>query len=258
MIEPMFFDPDKPPSSALDLALGAYYNEFLEYWEQQNVRGAGELSGFQRARAAVLIRLAAALPESLHSLLVGERAHGVLQDFVSEAGAPIAGTKRDAVTLARVATLFPVTRQAVQLEVAYQAVGDLLHTAEDRVFTLLELLADRELSSRAGQYLDRATRLYLWGFDPECIAFSGAVLEAALKERIPDNEKRRIQRAVELGLFSADQADAANRLREERNHVLHQDPQLQITAEQAIRSLASLLDALFPAADSGEVIIRIP
>jgi hypothetical protein len=249
MIEPMFFDPEKQPSSALDLALGVYYNEFLEYWEQQNVRGVGDLNEFERARAAVFIRLAAALPDSIHSLLVGERASSVLRDFVSETGEPIADTHRDLVILARVATHFRVTRQAVQLEVGYQAVGTLLPTAEQRVFTLLELLAERELSSRAGQYLDRATRLFLWGFDPECVAFSGAVLEAALKERIPDNAKRRIQRAVEIGLFSIEQAGLANELREQRNHVLHNDPQVQMTAERAIRTLANLLDALYPTAD---------
>jgi hypothetical protein len=250
MTDPMFFDPEKQPSSALDLALGAYYNEFLEYWEQQNVRGAGELNHFQRARAAVFIRLAAALPESLHSLLVGDSARSVLQDFVTEEGAPIVKTYQESVILARIATLFPVTRQAVQLEIAFQAIGDVLPKAEQRVFTLLELLAERELSSRAGRYLDRATRLFLWGFDPECVAFSGAVLEAALKERIPDNAKRRIQRAVELGLFTPEQAKLADELRSQRNNVLHEDPTITLTAEKAIRSLAGLLDVLYPVAES--------
>lgn len=246
MLEPMFFDPERPPTFGLDLALGAYYNEFLEYWEQQNVQDGGELSDKERARAATWIRIADALPESLHSLAVGERTAAALKAFVTEAGEPVATTQAEQVFLARVAPHIPVVRQAVQLGVAYEAVGTLLSVAQERVFTLLDLIAERKLSARATQYLDRATRLFLWGFDPESVAFSGAVLEAALKERVGQSDKRLIQSAIALGLFTPEQGERANALREERNHVVHQSPEARMDPEQAIRTLAELLDALFP------------
>src|SRR5215217_6298867 len=110
-MDAMFFDPEKPPSAGLDFALNIYYNELLNYWEQQNVSGMGELTEHERARAGVLIRLAEALPESLHALVVGERARAVLQDLVTETGERIAVTPADEVILARVATWLPATRQ---------------------------------------------------------------------------------------------------------------------------------------------------
>jgi hypothetical protein len=242
----MLFEPDTTPSYELDTIVGAYYNEFLNYWEQQNVSGSGELSDHERAQTRVFIKFAEALPESLHALLVGERATAVIRQLVTNDGERIAANKVDELTLARVVMMMPAARQAMQIELASHAVSVLLKTAEQRIFILVDLLGERPLSERAAAYLDRATRLFLWGFDAECIAFAGAVIEAALDERLPPGYKPPIQRAREMKIFTPAQALRADALRRERNVLMHDGSHAQSTPEEVMRVLAELLNALFP------------
>jgi len=152
-----------------------------------------------------------------------------------------------------------------------------LPAAEKRATQLVTLIASRRLSDRALAYLDRATRLHLWGFDPECAIMCRSVLEAALVARLSDlleldeppppleqllvlagrnnllpgyevtANNRRGWRARKGSLL----ADA-DRIRWIGNQLVHDLPQLTASsgdvdgAASAVEKLTRVLDHLFP------------
>lgn len=138
-----------------------------------------------------------------------------------------------------------------------------------RTYQLLLVTAmEQQISPIAAWYLERAARLLLYGLEIECIAMCRAVLESALRYRIPDAEleregvKRlgkdfdlagRIIGAKRLRYFDRAMADRATKIRKTGNDVLHpSDPEKfdHITsrpeATQRVADLARLLRCLYP------------
>jgi hypothetical protein len=170
----------------------------------------------------------------------------------------------------------PIVRDCLAISLALEAVDTLLPTAEDRVAELVALIASRTMSSRASAYLERATTLHLWGFDPECVIMCRSVLDAALSSRLatlvaqdepPPNLDRLIALAGAEGILPGYQP-AANRrgwsarkgsliedaehIRLAGNRLLHELPHLTVAPKAltdsatAVRTLARVLDQLFP------------
>lgn len=73
----------------------------------------------------------------------------------------------------------PQIRDQVSLTLAKEAL-DQLGKSTDRALRLVSLIQGKGLSERASQYVYRAARLYVWGFEPECAIMCRSALEAAL------------------------------------------------------------------------------
>ncbi len=142
-----------------------------------------------------------------------------------------------------------------------QATDGLLRGAESRASLLVSLLAYRQLSARAAAFLDRATRLYLWGFEPEAVVMCASVLEAAYETRFSAEEMFRLQvtkkgleyqpheyeqAAIGAHVFSLSDKRIAERIRRARNDTLHNVPNVALDAAKALNATAGLLTKLFP------------
>jgi CRP-like cAMP-binding protein len=79
----------------------------------------------------------------------------------------------------------PIVQDRIGLDLATDAVHQ-LHGATDRALKLLGIIHDQGLSGRAAEFISRATRLYIWGFEPESIIMCRAALEGALLLRLED------------------------------------------------------------------------
>lgn len=138
----------------------------------------------------------------------------------------------------------------------------LLAGAEERAATLIELVANRNLSERAAAFLDRATRLYLWGFEPESVVMCASVLEAAYEQRFSSQELFALQirktgrhfepfqyeqAALASKVFTPQEKKLAYLIRTARNDTLHNAPNVALGADQAINGTATLLGKLYPA-----------
>lgn len=150
--------------------------------------------------------------------------------------------------------------------------------AKDRhlVYQALFIAANESaISPIAAWYLERAARLLLYGLDVECVAMCRAVLDAALKYKIadedldrvkvdrrgwnPDRKEKdfdlagRILGAKRLGIFSSDEMKRANTIRLDGNEVLHPDDaerfdrvKRDLNARGRVLDLSALLRKLFP------------
>ena len=261
----MYYDPDEgfSASSWLATIANAIYNEYLDYWEQQNLDSSSELSEDQRHRVGLLIKLTAALKPCMHSLSLDPPVIEGIREFMAQLG--LRDVDEDfAGRVLHAVRSNPIVHHGLQIELASEAADNLLAGAENRFGVLLGLIASRTLSRRAAAYLDRATRLYLWGFEPEAIIMCAAVLEAAYPERFSladmvrlgvrknrdDSELRPHEyefAAFSDGVYSKAQRDLAGTIRRARNFVAHTVPVEQLTAQKAIVGTAELLSCLFPA-----------
>jgi len=87
--------------------------------------------------------------------------------------------------------------------------------ASARSCEALDCLVRFQIGSRTAGFLSRLAELYIWGFDSSVYVVDRSVLEAALRERIPDDRVRQLinrgnQRQFVLGL--TEHIDAAFRL----------------------------------------------
>lgn len=263
----MTYDPEEDWSAAS--WLGAFadtlYNEYLDYWELQNVPADSSLSDRQREHFRRMYAIAQSLTPCLYSLNVSPEIVAKVRDFMVQIGVSrdeAEGT--DAVFATRILHAIrahPIIRDGVRLTLASVAADTLLAGAEERASALLALTAVRHLSPRASAFLDRATQLFLWGFEPETVVMCAAVLEAAYETRFPPELMIRLQvpktgreyqaheyerAALAAGIFGKSDRDLAAKIRLARNDTLHNAPNVALDARGALQSTASLLSALFP------------
>jgi hypothetical protein len=140
--------------------------------------------------------------------------------------------------------------------------------------------AAHRLSPMASKYLQRATRLHLWGFEPEAVIMCRSVLEAALVARLsavikldePPPQLEVLSRTAGQLKLLPGYMEASNRrgwkavrdsplwdaerIRWTSNHLLHEVPELDPDVDglpdsaTAVKTLAALLDRLYPAEEA--------
>lgn len=276
------YDPDHPEemSGRLGLEVATYWRQYLEYWEiQENVEDPRHDEAARRLHRK-LDAIGGAVRKLLHTLSPDAGAMVAIRDFVdvSEAEDPLEA----AAEVIRLVQDTPIVRDSIRIALGFEAAEELLPRAESRISDLLTLVAARSVSPRAASFLDRATRLYLWGFDPECVIMCRAVLEAALTSRLAgdvdvddaapnlDNLLRIAGgRKVLAGFERADNRKGwrakkgsplwrAERLKWAGNEILHQRPEVAGSratdikdAREAVRELAWVLSELFPNGSEG-------
>lgn len=159
---------------------------------------------------------------------------------------------------------------------------DQLAGSSDRCLRLLGILRAQNMSPRASLFIGRATRLFVWGFEPEAAIMCRAALEAALAERVADsydqdaptpNLDTLIQLAGQTGALDGfewiDQEHTrgrartdsplwrAERLKWSGNYAVHEQPgfgserHLVSDAFNAIREFSQVLGYLFPGPSEG-------
>ena len=236
--------------------------QYFRYWEQVESSHTPEVTQEERIAWAHLINLSRGLRRGIDSLAFDaatvDEAKRMLT-FLGQHGAS------DGLATAWTASLRdnPIVQHGILIELASEAADTLLAGAEQRVHFLTELVAQRVMSERARAFLERATRLYLWGFEPECVVMCACALEAAYPERFSDLNMFRLQitkyekkdeytpgqyemAARASHVYSAAQGKAAANIRASRNFTVHSVPILSMSSTQALQDTADLLDALFP------------
>jgi hypothetical protein len=255
------YEPGESVASVLGNFANFYWNNYLTYWEMLNANDPGDLTPKQREFIRNLDHLGKKLRGSLHTLEVNSEVIGALQTLF--------GTNPEAqldyTTAAKFLAGHTVVKDCININLGFEATDSLLHNAEIRAPILLQLLEERRLSNRARAFLDRATRLFLWGFDPETIIMCHAVLDAALESVLTDEQlwakgfpkkgkwyssDDRIKGAVAVGLLKPEDGLRAQWLRNLRNSSIHSVPNSDGEAEKALKTLAHLLEVLFPKAHS--------
>lgn len=272
------YDPDRPEemSSWLALHVGDYWNHYLEYWELKDDVEDSRYDDATRRLHRKLDAIGGAVRKLLHTLSPDAEAVVAIRDFVdvSEAEEPLEA----AAEVIRLVHETPIVRDSIRIALGFEAAEELLPRAEGRISDLLTLVAARSVSPRAAPFLDRATRLYLWGFDPECVIMCRAVLEAALTSRMAgdldvDDQAPNLDNLLRIAggrkiLEGFERADnrkgwrarkgsplwRAERLKWAGNEVLHQQPEVAGSrstdikdAREAVSELADVLSLIFPA-----------
>ena len=259
----MDYDPEKDwsPGRWLGAYASVLWNDYLDYWELQNVPDDSTLTPEDHFRNQTLHDVAEAIVPCLHSLSVAPAAIAKVRQFLSDVGAIGPIDDDTAAGVARALHSLPIVRDGIRLDLAMQATDGLLRGAERRAAVLVSLLAYRQLSDRAAAFLDRATRLYLWGFEPEAVVLCASVLEAAYQARFSAEEMFRLQvtkkgmeyepheyeqAAIAAQVFSLPDKRIAERIRRARNDTLHNVPSPSLAADKALNGTAGLLTKLFP------------
>jgi hypothetical protein len=166
--------------------------------------------------------------------------------------------------------LYNIAQHRLEFDVA-RGVCKRLHTLDKRVMvtTVLAIVLDGQTpSATAVKYFERATTLYLAGYETESIIMCGAVLEAALRARITNDEMiraglrpafrtandfsvaQRLQYSEKVGALNAHQLDGAWELVNWRNDAVHVQPDIGPNAKDALRNLVVLLPQLVSGDDS--------
>jgi hypothetical protein len=259
-----FYDPDEGFNAAswLGTIANTMWNDYLNYWEQQNVDDDSELTDADRHSFKLLIEVADSLRPSLHSLTLDANAVAKIEAFIRDLGATNDIDAPFAIKLAQALHSHRIVAHGIQIDLAMEATDTLLKGAEDRYGDLLGMLAERRLSNRAAAYLDRATRLFLWGFEPETIVMCAAALEAAYEARFTPLDMVQLQitktgkkfevyhyerAALASNVYTVAQGALAQRIRESRNDVIHAVPAVALTGHKALVGTSELLSCLFPA-----------
>jgi hypothetical protein len=259
-------DKDWSPSAWLGAYAQALHDEFSEFWELDGPRENSEITEEHRSHLRHLKAIADALSPCLHSLSASNALVGNASAWFDEIGVERKVDEKLAVSIAHALHKnHAIVRDTIKLDLASTAAEVLLSGAETRAVFLLALIADRPLPNRAAAFLDRATKLYLWGFGPECVVLCACVLEAAYEEQFPLEEMFRLQirrrrnksgefdqyRAVDYeraalaaGIFTRAEQDLAGKVRVARNDTLHFAPNIALSAEDALTATAHLLSRL--------------
>jgi hypothetical protein len=161
---------------------------------------------------------------------------------------------------------YNLVRDRLQFAVA-RAVVDRLARLERRIRVAtiaFALLRRANPSQTAVKYFERACHLFLAGYDGEVIVMCGAVVEAALKERIPDEDLRtagiepsfkrtgdysigqRMTFAKSNELLSQKERDLFWQIVNWRNNAVHVQPDIGPEPEHALLMTALLLGKLLP------------
>lgn len=168
--------------------------------------------------------------------------------------------------------LASATMQVLLIGMAVKRMRLSVQRADD----LIELVRAEPLAEIATQYMSRATRLFLAGFDEECVIMCACVLEAAYADRFDERVMREHKKgrkrgrdwifdareyedvALQLKVFSRSEGLLAARLRVIRNILVHRSPLADdLSALDALNICATLLNRLRPelppqAADSAD------
>lgn len=154
----------------------------------------------------------------------------------------------------------PVLRRQTEILAVRNALDRLESKGVARVFEISDLLIDGNLPPRAEDYLGRVARLYMFGFDAEAVVLARSALEAALEERLSDDDVReavtvvtptptlanRITAARTLRRLSHRAANDAHSLRVSGNDVLHVAGAAHtISPLDAIKALGRVLAELY-------------
>lgn len=159
-----------------------------------------------------------------------------------------------------------LTRHQLEFDVA-EDVCERLAAVDQRVSLvafLATFLAGYRPSPTAIKYFRRATTLYLAGYDAEAVIMAGAVLDAALAERVPNGQLRaaglrptfprtgdysvsaRLRFARERGLLPDAVHEHARPVLNWRNDAVHVQPDIAGQPAAALGHLALILPLLFP------------
>jgi hypothetical protein len=154
----------------------------------------------------------------------------------------------------------------LEFDVAWEAVGRLRDSDKRVVISIVAMLDLRKatLSPTAGKYLAEVSELYMAGWRAPVFVMAGAVLEAAMRDRIPDEELRRRGKSpkyVATGVFSIGQRMQVERdlnlLSDEermrfwkvlnwRNDVVHVQPDIVPDPASVVLEVARLLARVLP------------
>lgn len=138
-------------------------------------------------------------------------------------------------------------RDRVSLDLAL-AVTKQLSGSTERALKLLGVMRGQNMSHRASVYIGRATRLYVWGFEPEAAIMCRAALEAALAERLSEhidqdvrapNLKALLKLAGETGVLAGYEV-IQGRWRARRHSALWSACRLQWTGNYAAHDAPAL------------------
>ena len=270
------YDPDEgmPVLEWIGAYVNTIWNEYQDYWELTDHVKNPQFSERQRNTNRKLDSVGEALRAFLFSLAPNPEARAQVRDFLDHFEIKVA--EGDSARVMQALHSNPIVRDSVLLSLAFEAADGLLPTAEARAADLVALVAMRQTTARAASYLDRATHLFLWGFDPECIIMCRSVLEAALVSRLeqainldrpPPNLDNLIRLAgkhqILAGFHRARNRKGwaarrgtplwqAERIKWAGNNLLHDLPAIGgrptdlPDARTAIQVLAELLTVLFP------------
>jgi len=256
-------DNDWSPSAWLGAYAQGLHDEFSEFWELDGPSENSEITEDHRSYLRHLKAIADALTPCLHSLSASNALVGEASAWFDELGVERKVDEKLAVSIARALHKnHAIVRDTIKLDLASTAAEVLLSGAETRAVFLLALIADRPLPDRAAAFLDRATKLYLWGFGPEAVVMCASVLEAAYEERFPPEEMFRLQitrsgkqyeahdyeqAALAARIFTKAEKDLARKVYRARSDTLHNVPNTTLSAEEALNATAGLLDRLLAA-----------
>ena len=272
------YDPQEPGtlSGMLWAYVDVYWNEYREYWELVGSTEDNSFSDDQRELHRGLDRIGEAMRRTIRSLSPDAASVATVNQFFQVLGIELNADPANAAKTLRTMHKQPIVRDCLAISLALEAVDTLLPAAEGRAAELVALIASRQMSHRASAYLERATKLYLWGFDPECVIMCRSVLEAALSSRLatflaqdeaaPTLDKlvaiageRGVlpgyKKALNRRRWNADRGsllEDADNIRRAGNHLIHDLPDLTIAptavadSATAVRTLARVLDHLFP------------
>lgn len=248
-----------------------WYNTYRHYW---GVQGEPRPDGvndeawayrkFLDGLAPKILKIAVALHSGANAP-PGARPTALSADYL-----------RDLRKILREESKSPLIRDRVSLELAQTAIEQ-LKGAHERALRLVGLIHGKELSDRASSYVQRATTLYIWGFEPEAAVMCRSSLEAALSDRLaewidPDGRAPNLDELLQIagrqGVLAGYEASRANstkwrarresplwraqRIKWAGNYAVHDRPQFRQEehdlpdAFQTIRELSLVLRELFP------------
>lgn len=175
----MRYDPSDSErlASSLNAEATQYWHDYVRYWTRAP---ASQLSPEERVLADRLEAIGSAWREVVHSWAPGD----ALAALGKIAADPEAIGIDEQSKYLRFLFGMPIVRDSVEIQLALEVTDVMLPQAQKRLAVLVELLGVRKLPEAAVSYLDRVTRLYLWGLEPECIIMCRSSLEAALATRL--------------------------------------------------------------------------
>jgi hypothetical protein len=203
--------------------------------------------------ARQLDALAPALIDSISSLAVSPDAAGIVQQV--SPGKP-ASTGLSGLVW------YNVVQERIALELASDAIAR-LHGAGQRLTSLVAFVREHPLRPAAASFVDRAVRLYLSGFGPECVVMCRSALDAVLCSVMDDDRvatvlgrrppgkqgfmlNDRIAAARRHGLMDATAVKWAHEIRIWGRDAVHLSPALAPNPTKALYRLIELLENLLP------------
>jgi hypothetical protein len=272
------YNPDQPESlhNLLGAYVNVYWNDYQHYWGLVDEPDA-KRSEKQRKVHRALDEMGETLRGSMRTLAPDSEAVETIRRLLRSMGLE-PKEPLDAAAVMKALHHTAIVRDCISISLAFEVADTLLPAAESRVADLVALIATRRLSPMASKYLERATGLHLWGFEPEAVIMCRSVLEAALVARLgtiikldePPPPLEALNRcAGQLNLLPGYENAKnrrgwravrnsplwdAERLRWTGNQLLHEVPELDADvaglpdSASAVRALAGLLNRLYPAA----------